>query len=131
MSNKENNILMLIDDNEDDRCFFIEAIKEMGNGYTYYVANNGLEGLHYLRKTTPLPDFIFLDLKMPIMNGKECLKELKKDVKLKNIPVIIYTSSLRNQHSDLKNSKNVVHFLNKVFDHSKLPSAIYEAISSV
>jgi CheY-like chemotaxis protein len=128
---KKNKILMIIDDSEDDRYFFIEAIKEIDKNFEYYVANNGLEGLNHLRNTKPLPDFIFLDVKMPVMNGKECLKELKKDGDLKKIPVVIYTSSLPNQHKDLTRTQGVAQFLTKVYDHSKLSSAIYEVISTI
>jgi CheY-like chemotaxis protein len=126
-----NKILMIVDDDEDDRAFFIDAIREINPCYDYFTAKNGLDALDQLRNMSRLPDFIFLDVNMPVMNGRECLKELKKDVKLKNIPVIIYSSSSFNQHIDFTDLQGVAHFLPKVYDLSKLPAAIYDTIISI
>jgi CheY-like chemotaxis protein len=58
------------------------------------MARNGEEALQGLRNNIfAKPDLIFLDLNMPRVNGKQCLKELKKDNSLRHIPVIIYTTS--------------------------------------
>jgi len=44
---------------------------------------------------TVLPDYIFLDINMPVMNGKECLEKIKDEPLLRDIPVIVYTTSSR------------------------------------
>src|ERR1051325_9789359 len=86
-------IICLVDDDADDRFFFQTAVKKIDGSYECITAQNGEDTLAKLRTATRLPDYIFLDLNMPFMNGKECLMELKKDERLKNIPVIIYTTS--------------------------------------
>ena len=86
-------IFMIIDDDEDDKFFFKEATEGMLNSSICLEANDGSDALIQLRKSDQLPDFIFLDINMPRMDGKECLKELKKDAKLKSIPVIMYSTS--------------------------------------
>jgi len=48
--------------------------------------------MRYLSKES-LPDMIFLDLNMPVKNGIECLKEIRNDKKLDNLPIIVYTTS--------------------------------------
>jgi CheY-like chemotaxis protein len=83
----------LIDDDVDDQEIFVMALGQISVHFQCIVANNGNEGLQKLKQETVLPDYIFLDLNMPRMNGKECLKELKRNDRLKNIPVIIYTTS--------------------------------------
>jgi CheY-like chemotaxis protein len=83
----------LIDDDVDDQEIFMMALSQIGIQFECTVVNNGNDGLLKLKKEPVLPDYIFLDLNMPRMNGKECLKELKKNERLRNIPVIIYTTS--------------------------------------
>jgi CheY-like chemotaxis protein len=85
---------LLIDDDLDDQEIFMLALEKVDSELRCVVANNGYEGLKYLNTTSnPLPSYIFLDLNMPLMNGKECLIEIKKHSYLKHIPVVIYTTS--------------------------------------
>ena len=85
---------LLIDDDRDDQEIFTLALEKVDFEFQCIIANNGYEGLKYLNnKNNPLPQYIFLDLNMPLMNGKECLIEIKKHSYLRNIPVIIYTTS--------------------------------------
>jgi CheY-like chemotaxis protein len=85
---------LLIDDDLDDQEIFTLALEKADRNFTCVIANNGFEGLKYLNnKANPLPHYIFLDLNMPLMNGKECLVEIKKQSFLRHIPVIIYTTS--------------------------------------
>jgi CheY-like chemotaxis protein len=86
-------IILLIDDDLDDHELFNEAISEINPGYIRKMAMNGEEALNLLRTEDNLPDLIFLDLNMPRLNGKNCLAEIKKDDRLKNIPVIIFSTS--------------------------------------
>ena len=83
----------LIDDDVDDQEIFVMALNQLDIQFHCFVASIGNDSLHKLKRETVLPDYIFLDLNMPRMNGKECLKELKKNERLQNIPVIIYTTS--------------------------------------
>jgi len=84
---------MVIDDDVDDQELFQLALSDLGLDIECSTATNGYEGLQYLKDST-LPDIIFLDLNMPKMNGKECLKALKEDPALKHIPVIILSTSI-------------------------------------
>jgi CheY-like chemotaxis protein len=91
---------LLIDDDFDDQEIFVLALEKVDKELRCVIANNGHEGLKYLNnKSNVLPNYIFLDLNMPLMNGKECLIEIKKQAYLKDIPVIIYTTS--SLHDDI------------------------------
>jgi CheY-like chemotaxis protein len=88
--------LLLVDDDQDDQQIFLEALKHVAPSVKVATASNGLEALHKLNTPGAIhPDLIFLDLNMPMMNGKELLEELKKTESFSNIPVIIYTTSSR------------------------------------
>ncbi len=120
-------IFMIIDD-ADDRLAFASALKEMLNSTECMEVDSGAKALGQLRETEKLPDFIFLDINMPLMNGYECLKELKSDNKLQNIPVIIYSTSFTEQSIKEFRTLGASSYLNKPTDLSKLPGAIIEAI---
>ncbi len=84
----------IVDDDADDIDFFCEADEEINADVRFYIAHNGEEALKLLRrKMDALPDFIFLDLNMSRMDGRACLAELKRDDRLKDNAVIIYTTS--------------------------------------
>jgi CheY-like chemotaxis protein len=92
MKNKK--ICLLIDDDSDDQEIFVLALEHVTKDFTCVLVSNGSEALEKLTaENADLPDYIFLDLNMPRMNGKECLKEIKKNPSLNHIPVIIYTTS--------------------------------------
>jgi len=97
---EHNKFILLIDDDSDDCELFQEASEVVDSSIKCNTINSVAKALDFLKKTRTLPDFIFLDMNMPVMNGKECLRLLKSDKRLKNIPVIIYSTSVVNQ--DLK-----------------------------
>jgi CheY-like chemotaxis protein len=87
-------ICMLVDDDLDDHEIFSLALQEAEKDIEIVRAYDGVDALSQLRNTDfQLPDFIFLDLNLPRMNGMQCLEELKLDDMLRNIPVVIYSTS--------------------------------------
>lgn len=85
--------LMLIDDDEDDRLIFKEAIKEIAPSIICTTAADGESGFETLTRLAPFPDYIFLDINMPKINGFECLKRIKENTRWSDIPVIIHSTS--------------------------------------
>ena len=105
---------LIVDDDADDRMLFIEAVREIDETIDCNIAKNGEQALGLLRNIEyPLPDFIFLDIRMPRLNGKKCLFEIKKDDRLKNIPVIIYTTSKAVKESKELRAMGAFHFISK------------------
>jgi CheY-like chemotaxis protein len=90
---KNDATIFLIDDDTDDREIFTLALGEAAPSFQCVTAKDGIEALDKLKGGEVEPDCIFLDLNMPRMNGKQCLKELKKDPRLSDVPVVIYTTS--------------------------------------
>jgi CheY-like chemotaxis protein len=86
--------ILLADDDKDDRIFFAKALQEISNATEINSVNDGEELMDYLIKNTEnKPDIIFLDLNMPRKNGFECLSEIKENIRLKDIYVIIFSTS--------------------------------------
>ncbi|WP_343691700.1 response regulator [Chitinophaga sp.] len=91
---KQQQTVLIIDDDADDRLFLTEAITDVSPGSHMHSCNSGLEALDLLtKKMIDLPDFIFLDLNMPKMNGKECLVELKKILRQTLTKIIVMSTS--------------------------------------
>ncbi len=85
--------ILLVEDDKDDQEFFIDAMNEIGNISLYDIANNGKEAIDRLKQSRLLPTLIFLDINMPLMNGMEFLELMRKDPEMKNIPVVILSTS--------------------------------------
>jgi CheY-like chemotaxis protein len=88
------NIIYLIDDDMDDIELFRDALEEVAPSISFQYANDGSEAVKNLSAhQDALPDLIFLDISMPTLSGLQCLASFKKDEQLKNLPVIMYTTS--------------------------------------
>ncbi len=90
--------ILMVEDNPDDIELAMEALKDAKVGNLLKVVKDGEEALAYLRGEGPhqgsvRPDLILLDLNMPKKDGREVLKEIKNDVSLRRIPVVILTTS--------------------------------------
>ena len=86
-------IIFMIDDDEDDRDIFREALLKCCPNINLLFATDGVEALNFLRSHEVIPDAIFLDINMPRMNGIECLRNLRDSAITKDIPVVIHTTS--------------------------------------
>jgi CheY-like chemotaxis protein len=89
--------ILLIEDSPSDVRLIREAIKESTLSVEITVAKDGIEAMEYLRSClrgqSRTPDLILLDLNLPRMNGREVLREVKGDPRLRQIPVVVMTSS--------------------------------------
>ncbi len=85
--------VVLADDDEDDRDLFEEAVVKLGTQVKLEVVNDGAELLKLLRSADSLPDIVFLDLNMPNKNGRESLTEIRSSPELKDLVVVIYSTS--------------------------------------
>jgi DNA-binding NtrC family response regulator len=108
-----NKILLIVDDDADDRSLFIEAVNEIDDSVDCISATNGQEALQLLNDIDRLPDFIILDLRMPRYGGKKCLYEIKRSSRLAHIPVFIYTTSKDVEESNELRAMGACHFMTK------------------
>lgn len=90
--------VLYADDDADDVELFQEILREIDRSILFLYAADGLQALKVLREAIVLPDIVFLDINMPLINGKECLMEIRRDEYLKKLPVVMYsTSSTENE----------------------------------
>jgi len=94
-------VLLYAEDDVDDFESLEDAVEQLTDKYKLIHARNGTEVISLLQdKEKKLPCLIILDLNMPVMDGKEVLTWLKGEEQYKNIPVMIFTTSSREE--DLK-----------------------------
>ena len=120
--------ILLIDDDDDDRRLFCEAAKEVDEAIECLSVPGGKEALTLLRDgCQAVPDFIFLDLRMPGLSGEDVLKEIKSEARFADVPVIVYTTS-RDVGESVKLKKlGATHFMSKPAS----PDEVYYLISFV
>jgi CheY-like chemotaxis protein len=85
--------IFLADDDADDRMFFEDALKKVTIPTQLTLSNDGLELMSNLETVIEPPDVIFLDLNMPRKNGFQCLEEIRNTPKLKDIPIVIFSTT--------------------------------------
>ena len=117
--------ILLADDDDDDREFFKEAVQSIAPSVKVTTSNDGEEMLEILEKSTnDLPDLIFLDLNMPFKNGFECLEVLKTADKLKNIPVLIYSTTANLAQVDITYQKGANLYIQKPHSYDGIKKMI-------
>lgn len=125
-------VLLYVDDDSDDLELLSDCVTTIDPSIQCLLFQKSPDAMEYLRSTTVLPDFIFLDINMPLMNGKQCLQEIRKSQLLKQLPVIMYTTS--NEEKEIKecyklgasdflikpsNINDLIHGLSSIFENHK------------
>ncbi len=86
--------LLLADDDCDDCFFFGLTLEKIKISTHLETVGNGRDLMIYLHQLKTLPDVLFLDFNMPMKNGAECLAEINSDSTLRDLPVIMYSTSI-------------------------------------
>lgn len=90
--------VLLVEDNPGDVRLTQEALRDAKVRSNLHVANDGVEAMAFLRRSdVPRPDVILLDLNLPKMSGREVLEQIKGDAVLRDIPVVVLTTSQAEQ----------------------------------
>ncbi|WP_020602115.1 response regulator [Spirosoma spitsbergense] len=122
--------LLLADDDTDDCFLFEEALKELPVSAKLTTVHDGVQLMQLLSaKETPLPDALFLDLNMPRKSGFDCLSEMKAHEKLKQLPVIIFSTSLDIAVVDLLYQKGAHHYIRKPGEYDNLKKVILDVVT--
>ncbi|MGA9639260.1 response regulator [Flavobacterium sp.] len=122
--------IFLADDDEDDRMLFSEALEEISLKTTLSLFSHGQELLDYLfQPDIQLPNFIFLDLNMPIKNGLQCLTEIRSNPNLKELNVAIYSTSSSQYDIDESYLNGANLYINKPNSFTKLREVIEKVLT--
>ncbi|PWB27649.1 response regulator [Flavobacterium sp. HTF] len=127
----KNRIVLLADDDEDDRFIFQEALADVDPSVVFFSSNNGCEALERLGTRGFSPDIIFMDINMPVMNGIECLKKIKESKNYNKIPVIMYSTSGNDDARQECINLGANGFIQKPFSMMKMRDEIKNAMDSL
>lgn len=122
--------ILLVDDDQDDRSIFLDALSEIKVESNLVMLEDGRGLVDYLENpANQFPDILFLDLNMPYKSGVECLIDLRKIDKFKELSVAIYSTS--NSEQDMEdtflNGANI--YIRKPNDFSELKKVLNEVLS--
>lgn len=124
--------VFLADDDSDDRTFFSDALREIPIQTKISEFNNGVDLMaELLSETAAQPDVIFLDLKMPMMDGFECLADIRDLDKYLNTPVIIYSTSYHPKEIDRLEEMGASLYLQKPSSYNQLKTLLHKCLRYV
>jgi two-component system response regulator len=93
MSSPQEIDILLVEDNPNDAELTQRALKKSDLGARLAVARDGAEALEYLLSNRPRPKVVFLDLKLPKIDGIEVLRRVRAEERTHSLPVVVLTSS--------------------------------------
>ncbi len=124
--------LVLADDDRDDRDFFKEVVDCLPLAIELTTAKDGVELLDLLStKKRELPDVLFMDLNMPRKNGFECLAEIKSNAKLRQVPVVIFSTSSEVEKINQLYCNGAHFYICKPTEFTKLKNVVNQALSYI
>lgn len=103
-------VILYAEDDHDDFEALQDALQQITHSFSLEHAKNGAEVLEYLHEAKDKPGLIVLDLNMPVMDGKEVLKWVKNENDFKDIPVMVFTTSSREDDIRFCQSHNCTFF---------------------
>ena len=131
MNLKQLNIL-LADDDIDDCAFFKKAVEDFPISTYCTAVHDGEQLMKQLtNETNELPNVLFLDLNMPRKNGFECLSEIKLNKKLKQLPVIIFSTSFDQEVVNVLYENGAQYFIRKPSDFLQYQKIIKQALTLI
>ena len=105
--------ILFIEDDADDIMMMEEVLNERGGSFETHAIEYGDKVLSYLTESTNLPHVIVLDLNLPQVSGKEILHLIKSTPRLKNIPVVVLTTSSAPEDKDFSFREGAHSFFTK------------------
>jgi CheY-like chemotaxis protein len=124
--------LLLADDDTDDCLFFKEALEDLQVNAQLTIVNDGEHLMRLLSENkSALPHALYLDLNMPRKNGIECLFEIKHDVNLQQLPIIIFSTSLDVDTVNLTHQHGAKLYVRKPADFAHLKKSISRSLDLI
>jgi CheY-like chemotaxis protein len=123
-------IILYADDDQDDQQLVIQAFEKYNHNVNIETASNGVEALKYLKNLSIYqqhPCLIILDINMPKMDGKETLMKIRQTDKLKDIPVVLFSTSASGKDKEFAHKWDA-DFISKPVTYTELISIADEFI---
>ena len=119
--------IIYADDDEDDQEIMKELLPEMVPGMGLITKDNGMEVLNFLNELSQqsdLPALIILDLNMPGWDGIETLKEIRKEERYRNVPILIFSTTNNATDRQQALSEGAIGFVSKPSHYTELQTII-------
>ncbi|MDO6601722.1 response regulator [Arenibacter palladensis] len=120
--------IFLADDDQDDRELFMDALSELPIETSVKQFQNGVDLMAELYSGNPKPDTIFLDLRMPLMDGFECLTDIRSIPELSEIQVIIYSTSYNEKEVEQLKESGANLYIKKPNSYNQLKTVLYKSL---
>lgn len=117
------------DDDADDQHLFKEVMADIAGDHRIYTQNHGDELLEMLSDPPPSPNIIFLDLNMPVKNGYEVLKEMRRPGAFADIPVVVFSTSDDKQVVAMTKELGADMFVSKPASYNELKHTVKAVLS--
>lgn len=124
-------LIFIAEDDEDDKEFFLDALSEIPIKCRTEVFQNGIDLMDKLFSTTEIPDIIFLDLRMPLMDGFECLTDIRNFKKFSEIKIVVYSTSYHDREVRQLEEDGANRYLQKPSSFNILKTLLYQSIKSL
>lgn len=125
-------MILLIDDDSDDRVLFSEAISEVAPEAVCWTEADGRKALADLYDSSmQLPDVIFLDINMPRISGWECLDRIKSEDSTRDIPVIMFSTSSHQKDVERACRCGASCLLTKPADYEELKESLINIVNTL
>ena len=129
--------ILLVEDNADDVELTLMAFKESKSANDIVVVGDGEEALRYLladsssnmAESSPLPEVVLLDLKLPKIDGLQVLRRLRADPRTRRLPVVVLTSSKEDKDIQMSYDLGANSFVRKPVDFAQFTEAIRQLSS--
>ena len=123
--------ILLVDDDEDDRQFFADALDSLDMKTELVQLTNGEECLDYMvAHKEDCPNLLFLDLNMPIMNGFQCLEQIRKHESFKDVIIAIYSTSSAEKDIEDTFNKGANIYITKPSSFKDLKNSLRQVIKT-
>lgn len=130
ITHKDSIHILIADDDEDDRAFFSDAMMELRMNNKLTLFNDGRDLMEYLAQPDIImPHILFLDLNMPYKSGFECLKEIRANIRFKDVSIAIYSTSSSEKDIEETFVEGANIYIKKPNDFTKLKKVIKEVLN--
>ena len=123
--------IFLVDDDRDDQDFFAEALSELDYRIQLTLLESASQLIRRLHSDKALPDMVFLDLHMPMMDGEDCLREIRAESKFDTMPIIVYSTIFDLPKIESLFDMGANRYLQKPLSFRALVASLRRAIESV
>jgi DNA-binding response OmpR family regulator len=120
--------VIFTDDDLDDCFFFQEAINEIPLKINLVILNDGIALMHHLKTINYVPHVLFIDVNMPRKNGFECIKEIRQIEAMKNLVIIVYSTSYDKTVANILKMNGADFYIRKPAEFHQLKKIIHYSL---